>query len=134
MNSKKRYIRRTKKYNKNKNRNKKKRGGAATPPSKNNRVDLPSSESELDAAQEYTDLQIMPPMLPPIDPIHHPVIYLVNDPNMNEIDDDATTENDNISVHSDNSTSTVEYGGKKYTKRRKRSKRTKNRRSLKRRH
>jgi hypothetical protein len=129
MNSKKRYIRRTKKYNK--NRKRKTRGGAATPPSKNNRVDLPSSE--LDSAQEYTDLQIMPPMLPPIDPIHHPVIYLVNDPNMNEVDDDATTENDNISVHSDNSASTVEYGGKKYTKRRKRSKRSKNRRSLKRR-
>ena len=114
MNSKKRRIRRTKKYN----RSRKSRGGAATPPSKNNRVDFPSSESELDAAQERTDLQIIPPMLPPIDPIHQPVVYLVNGPNVN---DDSTTENDNISVHSNNSGSTVEYGGKKYTKRRRRS-------------
>jgi hypothetical protein len=123
MNSKKRHIRRTKKCN----RSRKARGGAATPLSKNNRVDLPSSESELDSAQESVDLQIIPPMLPPI---HHPVIYSVNGTNMNEVNDDATTENDNISVHSNNSVSTVEYGGKKYTKMRKRPK---NRRTLKRR-
>jgi len=122
MNSKKRYIRRKKKCN----RSKKSRGGAATPPSKNNRVDFPSSESELDTAQERADLQIIPPMLPPIDPIHQPVVYLVNGPNVN---DDSTTENDNISVDSNNSASTVEYGGKKYTKTRKRPKK---RHSLKR--
>jgi hypothetical protein len=124
--SKKRRIRKTKKYN----RSRKIRGGAATPPAKNNRVDIPLSESEMDSAQERTDLQIIPPMLPPIDPIHQPVLYLVNGQNINEINDNANTENDNISIHSNNSASTTEYGGKKYTNRRRRNK---NRRSLKRR-
>ena len=126
MNRKKKSIRKTKKYN----RSRKSHGGAVTPPSKNNRVDIPLSESEMDSAQERTDLQIIPPMLPPIDPVHPPVIYSVNEPNMNELNYDASTENDNISIHSNNSASTTEYGGKKYTNRRRRSK---NRRSLKRR-
>lgn len=81
----------------------------------------------MDAAQERTDLQIIQPMLPPI---HHPVLYLVNGQNINELNDNASTENEDVSVHSNNSLSTTEYGGKNYTKRRKR---IKNRRSLKRR-
>jgi hypothetical protein len=127
--SKKRHIRRRKKYN----RSMKLHGGAAIPPAKNNRVDAPLSGNEMDAAQERTDLQFIPPMLPHINPIHPPAVYLVNEPNINELNDNASTENDNVSVYSNNSLSTLEYGGKKYINRHKdKHRRTKYKRSIKR--